>query len=103
MNSLKTSNRPPLGGWATGDYECKCVHCEEHFIGDKRAIQCADCAYKSIDRITLLEEIIADREHKMECLLNDLDRHQNRSMYEYSDWFDDDNCVLPYGLEHEKS
>jgi len=88
-NSLKNSNRPPLGGWAAGNYECKCIQCEEHFTGDKRAVQCSDCAYKSEDRITRLEEIVSDREDKMSCLLHELDRHQSRNLYEYNDWFDE--------------
>jgi len=37
--------RPPHKGWAPGGYMCFCRGCEEHFIGDKRAYQCADCAY----------------------------------------------------------
>jgi len=31
--------------WAPGGYFCKCVTCLEHFVGDKRARSCADCAY----------------------------------------------------------
>lgn len=38
-------DRPQMLGWAPGGYMCLCRVCEEHFIGDKRAIQCADCAY----------------------------------------------------------
>lgn len=37
--------RPRKGMWAPGNYFCRCVHCEEMFIGDKRAVTCADCAY----------------------------------------------------------
>lgn len=40
-------SRPQHLGWAPGGYMCLCRRCEEHFIGDKRAIQCADCAYAS--------------------------------------------------------
>lgn len=38
--------RPPNGGWAPGSYMCKCFNCNEQFIGDKRAVRCAPCAYK---------------------------------------------------------
>lgn len=37
--------RPPNGAWAPGNYECLCVSCRESFIGDKRAMACAECAY----------------------------------------------------------
>jgi hypothetical protein len=31
-------------GYAGGCYECVCNACGEHFIGDKRASTCEDCA-----------------------------------------------------------
>ena len=34
----------PIGGYAPGNYMCKCVTCKEKFIGDKRAVQCEPCA-----------------------------------------------------------
>lgn len=37
--------RPPRLGWAPGHYTCTCVHCERGFYGEKRAWECADCAY----------------------------------------------------------
>ena len=37
--------RPPCGWWASGEYINICRKCGEHFIGDKRAGHCADCAY----------------------------------------------------------
>jgi hypothetical protein len=43
----KEDDRPKNGGWAPGDYFNKCFTCKETFIGDKRAIFCADCAYSS--------------------------------------------------------
>ena len=42
---MKEDKRPKKGGWAPGNYTNKCVHCGDEFIGDKRAIRCADCAY----------------------------------------------------------
>jgi hypothetical protein len=41
----KRDDRPQRGCWAPGNYCCRCVTCADHFIGDKRAVQCADCAY----------------------------------------------------------
>ena len=38
----------PIGGFAPGNYQCKCVSCKEFFIGDKRAVQCEDCATKEV-------------------------------------------------------
>lgn len=37
--------RPPRGGWATGSYFVRCSKCEQYFMGDKRASECASCAY----------------------------------------------------------
>lgn len=37
--------RPSRRLWAPGDYTCRCLLCGGHFIGDKRAVNCADCAY----------------------------------------------------------
>lgn len=36
----------PIGGYAPGAYTCTCVTCKNHFIGDKRAVQCEPCAIK---------------------------------------------------------
>lgn len=33
-----------LGGYAPGNYACRCLDCGEQFVGDKRAITCLDCA-----------------------------------------------------------
>ncbi|WP_316200870.1 MULTISPECIES: hypothetical protein [unclassified Bradyrhizobium] len=50
LNKVEIKNwdgdkRPKLHGWAPGDYISRCFSCDEQFIGDKRAIHCADCAY----------------------------------------------------------
>ncbi len=42
----KEDNRPKKNGWAPGGYTGACMECGERFIGDKRARECADCAYK---------------------------------------------------------
>jgi len=38
--------RPQRGGWAPGAYLATCKECGDGYIGDKRSIICADCAYK---------------------------------------------------------
>ena len=38
--------RPAMGWWAPGPYICLCNKCNVMFLGDKRAVQCADCAYE---------------------------------------------------------
>jgi hypothetical protein len=43
----KLDSRPKKGGWAPGDYHQCCHICRCEFIGDKRAITCADCAYEA--------------------------------------------------------
>ena len=42
--------RPARGGWAPGNYMALCGNCRQSFIGDKRAVMCADCAYIGTDR-----------------------------------------------------
>ena len=37
--------RPREGCWALGDYFNKCMDCGNLFVGDKRALSCAPCAY----------------------------------------------------------
>jgi rubrerythrin len=46
MNLHYGDNSPAKNGWAPGDYECRCRECGKQFTGDKRAWQCANCAYK---------------------------------------------------------
>jgi len=38
------------GGYAQGEYFVKCRKCECGFTGDKRAYECADCAYAGSNR-----------------------------------------------------
>jgi len=45
MFTIEGDKRPPYKGWAGGNYQCECLKCGEGFIGDKRCITCADCAY----------------------------------------------------------
>jgi len=47
MNFRKLDTRPPAGGWAPGDYTCFCHSCKWSFMGDKRAVQCGECAYRA--------------------------------------------------------
>lgn len=37
--------RSRKGMWAPGEYCCKCHKCGSSFMGDKRAMTCAPCAY----------------------------------------------------------
>lgn len=52
MTNLKTDKRPACLGWCPGEYLNQCRVCDAHFIGDKRAVNCADCAYKQIEKFT---------------------------------------------------
>lgn len=44
--SLDCDPRPALRGWAPGSYIFRCFHCLKPVIGDKRASECAPCAYR---------------------------------------------------------
>ena len=41
--------RPARGGWAPGDYVCRCVSCDKMFQGCKHSWMCANCAYTTPD------------------------------------------------------
>lgn len=56
MADLKEDKRPPFNGWAGGDYECLCLACRDKFLGDKRCLTCADCAYKPTPNTPQQEE-----------------------------------------------
>ncbi len=43
---VKKDTRSKCGAWAPGKYYNSCCECGDMFIGDKRAVMCADCAYK---------------------------------------------------------
>lgn len=45
--------RPAVAGWAPGEYMCKCKTCDCGFIGAKRALTCADCAYDQKEKAEL--------------------------------------------------
>lgn len=57
----------PLGGYAPGDYFCRCIHCAVEFTGDKRALQCLPCAVNSLKRRA---EAAEARVTKLEGLLD---------------------------------
>jgi len=43
--NAKEDKRLKRGGWAPGNYYGTCFKCKDEFVGDKRALICADCAY----------------------------------------------------------
>lgn len=42
---LDADKRDAKYGWAPGNYQNTCHVCNQTFMGDKRAVMCADCAY----------------------------------------------------------
>ena len=55
MKDFKEDSRPNKGLWASGDYCCKCLICGDGFIGAKRSIHCADCAYSQEGEVDVKE------------------------------------------------
>jgi 8-oxo-dGTP pyrophosphatase MutT (NUDIX family) len=45
VNAKREDIREPRNGWAPGGYLCICRGCEATYIGAKRSMTCADCAY----------------------------------------------------------
>jgi len=78
MKSFESDKRPQRYGWAPGDYMCRCHGggCKDKsdedriFIGDKRAIICADCAYAMpdpipVDRVVdVIDGLVRDHQMK---------------------------------------
>jgi hypothetical protein len=50
---IKDDQRLAYRGWAPGGYHCICFGCSETFIGAKRCITCADCAYKAPEAVDI--------------------------------------------------
>lgn len=70
--------RPPKGGWAApppgrGDYATRCSDCGCTFAGEKRAYQCADCAYgPAQDAADSLAARVHERRTALGLTLDDL-------------------------------
>lgn len=47
----------PIGGYAPGNYDCKCCTCGEQFSGDKRAVQCEPCAVSNEAKFDALSPV----------------------------------------------
>jgi hypothetical protein len=45
IKDMKQDARPQRHWWAPGGYVRLCRTCFDWFLGDKRAMTCADCAY----------------------------------------------------------
>ena len=58
FDEYKTDTRPfiPGRGWGPGFYTCTCCRCKEGFLGEKRANECADCAYREQQQAELQEQ-----------------------------------------------
>lgn len=57
-------NEYPIGGYAPGNYTCKCCICGNTFRGDKRAVQCKPCAIQCL--VVLPKEIQERIKHEAE-------------------------------------
>lgn len=57
-----------IGSWAPGGYECICVSCDEHFVGDKRASRCLPCAVRALKERHEHVDAPASRENRIEAL-----------------------------------
>lgn len=44
----KEKSKYPIGGYAPGNYSCRCTNCKAIFQGDKRAVQCEPCAVEMV-------------------------------------------------------
>ena len=44
MTNAPQTTTGRIGGYAPGGYLCRCMSCNQTFIGDKRAVSCLPCA-----------------------------------------------------------
>lgn len=65
---MKNDKRPKRFGWAPGGYINRCSDCGDQFIGDKRAIMCADCAYGKPDPAPKTPDPVASPNLAIEAL-----------------------------------
>jgi hypothetical protein len=89
----KTDDRPIRGGWAPGYYQRKCCICESIFVGDKRAIMCADCAYKDREKMEPKLEL-----SELEILRAELEKVK----IELLEWENREASVCPEGVPFER-
>ena len=49
LEDYKIDKRPFIQGkgWGPGNYTCNCCKCGANYLGEKRSIECADCAYET--------------------------------------------------------
>lgn len=67
---MKEDTRPAYGAWAPGKYYNRCTECGCQFAGDKRATNCADCAYAA-KPMKIIETSRTVIENKLLAALND--------------------------------
>jgi hypothetical protein len=60
-HEVKQEKKYPIGGYAPGNYTCKCCICSCNFQGDKRAVQCEPCAEKAVGNLKDHDQIIANQ------------------------------------------
>lgn len=56
MSDVQDTNDLRAGGFAPGDYYCRCTDCDAMFEGDKRALRCTDCARRRINEAAHLAQ-----------------------------------------------
>jgi Zn-finger protein len=83
------NKRYPIGGYAPGNYLCKCKICGVEFIGDKRSWQCEDCAIIELKKRPQKKDIIKALQTELkwaeERFGNICRRGVNISVYHYYD------------------
>lgn len=73
MGGMTDERSWPLCGYAPGHYMCTCVKCSSEYTGDKRAMECLDCAAQSANHLmasarTQLRDMAAVNERLCEVL-----------------------------------
>ena len=79
-NSQEEPKQYPIGGYAPGNYISNCINCEEHFLGDKRAVQCEPCAIEMVEDKAETNQILKEAKEntlKQETLEDILPKNSN--------------------------
>ena len=85
----------PIGGYAPGNYQCRCLNCKEYFQGDKLSVQCEPCAINALNKkVQELSNLIPQLQTPICC-------EQFKRLICTFEWFgfqndDDDKLLMPH-------
>lgn len=81
----------PLGAYAPGNYTCHCANCKKQFVGDKRAVQCLECAISCTQEVIEgLYLTIAEQRERLQAEISSL---KDSYSIVTADWNEEKNAL----------